>query len=219
MKVRLQTKSDNRKTGPIAVSTTEKKSCPPTCPLAGNNACYAKHSFTGYWWNRVEQDGMSWDEFVKKVSALPCGSEFRHNQAGDLPGSGGNLHSEKIERLAEASSHLRAFTYTHYPINKRNLRILRKLNVGMTVNLSADTELEADLKMLVGLPVVLTCREDAPKSFKTVGGNRVIICPEQTGVLPNCKECMLCAAKKREYIIGFRAHGAGKGKINKGWGE
>ena len=37
--------SDNDKTGPIAVYRTSRHTCPSSCPLAGDQGCYAKAGF------------------------------------------------------------------------------------------------------------------------------------------------------------------------------
>jgi hypothetical protein len=37
--------SDNGKTGPIAVSSTSRRTCPSSCPLAGDQGCYAEAGF------------------------------------------------------------------------------------------------------------------------------------------------------------------------------
>ena len=206
--VHLTRKSWNPKTGPMAVSATEPDSCPPSCPLLGGG-CYAKHGGLSWHWKRVGGDrGDSWGTFITNVRALPHGAMFRHNQAGDLPGDGEKLAAPSCMELSSACEGKKAFTYTHYQPTEHNVRIIRAMR-GITVNLSADNHYEADQFMETGLPVTVTLPEDAAATHKTANGNLVVVCPEQTGKVENCMECMLCAKRSRDYIIGFRAHGAG----------
>ncbi|MFO0015331.1 MAG: hypothetical protein ACK52U_02095 [Synechococcaceae cyanobacterium] len=37
--------SDNGKSGPIAVSSTSRRTCLSSCPLAGDHGCYAEDGF------------------------------------------------------------------------------------------------------------------------------------------------------------------------------
>ena len=46
--------SRNAKTGPIAVSSTSRRTCPSSCPLAGDQGCYAEAGFhTRLHWDRL----------------------------------------------------------------------------------------------------------------------------------------------------------------------
>ncbi|WP_457767619.1 DUF7227 family protein [Cyanobium sp. ULC082] len=46
--------SENRKTGPIAVSSTSRLTCPCSCPLAGREGCYAEAGHhTRLHWDRL----------------------------------------------------------------------------------------------------------------------------------------------------------------------
>ena len=48
--------SDNGKTGPIAVSSTSRRTCPSSCPLAGDQGCYAESGFhTRLHWDRLSR--------------------------------------------------------------------------------------------------------------------------------------------------------------------
>ena len=50
--------SDNGKTGPIAVSSTSRHTCPSSCPLAGDQGCYAETGFhTRLHWDRLSPRG------------------------------------------------------------------------------------------------------------------------------------------------------------------
>ena len=78
--------SSNGKTGPIAVSSTSRLTCPSSCPLAGDQGCYAEAGFrTRLYWDRLSrgQVGTSAAAFIRQVMALPAGVMFRHFVAGD----------------------------------------------------------------------------------------------------------------------------------------
>jgi hypothetical protein len=78
--------SDNGKTGPIAVSSTSRHTCPSSCPLAGDQGCYAESGFhTRLHWDRLSrgESGLPAAAFIKQVLALPAGILFRHCVAGD----------------------------------------------------------------------------------------------------------------------------------------
>ena len=87
MHVHLTQVSSNTKTGPIPVSTTERRSCPPRCPHM-DAGCYADGGPLRIHWDKVPERGTSWEEFCERIAQLPAGALWRHNQAGDLPGDG-----------------------------------------------------------------------------------------------------------------------------------
>jgi hypothetical protein len=80
MKTRLTLKSRNKKTGPIPVSTTERKSCPDTCPFK-KNGCYADGGPLAIVWNQTSDIGDNWKTFCGKIKDLKPGQLWRHNQA------------------------------------------------------------------------------------------------------------------------------------------
>ena len=105
--------SNNRKTGPIPVSTTTSDSCPPTCSLKGAG-CYAEQGRLGIWWRQVKTKGVDLEAFAAQVKRLPKGQLWRHNQAGDLPHTDGRIDVEALQRIVGANRGKRGFTYTHH---------------------------------------------------------------------------------------------------------
>jgi len=220
MQVHLTLKSANSKTGSIPVSTTEKSSCPPSCPHI--KTCYAKTGPLALHWNAVsdKQRGNTWSAFINQVKQFQPGQLWRHNQAGDLPGKGARIDRVKIESLvkANASSQAAGFTYTHKPVFGRdpiaadNRKLIKAANKGgFTINLSADNLAAADkLKRLNIAPVVTLLPQSYQDKSLTPGGNTVIVCPAQTRENVSCSSCKLCARVDREVIIGFLAHGTQK---------
>lgn len=208
--------SGNRKTGPIAVSTVARASCPP-CPLKDGGGCYAETGRVRWNWAQVSRAGFGIDRLAKMLRALPRGAMFRHAVAGDLPGRGAKIDARELARLSDATAHLIAWTYTH----KRDFRKIRAANArpGLTVNLSADSLEEADrLSELAAGPVVVTLPTYAPTPQRTPAGRMVAVCPAQLREGTTCASCgdgsPLCARRDRDYLIGFRAHGARRKAIS-----
>jgi len=172
--------------------------------------CYALYHKLAQHWRRIGEEGDSWEEFCRDVEALPPGTLWRHNEAGDLPGNGEHIDHYSLRLLIEANIGRRGFTFTHYPMraypNNRLEVGLANLN-GFTINLSADSLHEADKLAGIG-PVVVTLPSDAPdRGTYTPEGRKVVVCPAQTESKLTCAKCELCAHPSRKAIIGFRAHG------------
>ena len=138
---------------------------------------------------------------------------WRHNQAGDLPHVDGSIDLLKVGQLANANSGKRGFTYTHHKPTSHNVNIVRFINDrGFTVNMSADNLNMADEYHRNGLPTVVILPADAPKVTTTPEQHKVVRCPADPNRGITCESCGLCAKSKRDYIIGFPAHGTGKAK-------
>ena len=200
-------KSSNSKTGPIPVTYSGRDTCPPSCPHY-RASCYAEGYYTSLAWNRVERDGVEWRELCEKVEALPEGTLWRHNIAGDLPGEGERVDSKALAALVLSNNGKRGFTYSHKK-SAQAVRSIRAANrAGFTVNLSADNASEADtLAKLEAGPVVVVVPIDTPEKTYTPEGRKIIVCPAQSREDVTCKTCGLCARADRDAIIGFRAHG------------
>lgn len=207
--------SQNQKTGPIPVSITEEKSCPPSCPFSAKG-CYAKAGPLLIHWRRVSEHikGIPWGEFCKAISRLPRNQFWRHNQAGDLPGSRESINPIEMAQLVKANSGKRGFTYTHKhtrndgSIHSENIALIKEANEkGFTVNLSANSLAHADkLADLNAGPVVTVLPRDCTKNTVTPAGRKVIVCPATYREYTSCATCQLCQ-KQRSAIIGFPAHG------------
>jgi hypothetical protein len=213
----LTVRSSNDKTGPIAVSTTARPSCPPTCPLAGDGGCYADAGYrTRDHWDRVTAGtrGLPEADFIAAVSRLRPGSKFRHNVAGDLWHTAGVIHADLLRRLADATRHLAAaWTYTHHlrlPANLAAIRSARRR--GFVVNLSTESRTEAARYAKRGYPSVCVVPEDAPPVFEH-NGIKFRQCPATFDGSPTqCSTCgggtPLCACGDRDFVITFPVHGA-----------
>ena len=216
MKYSITYASTNRKVGPIPVTYSGAQTCPDACPLK-KNGCYAELGPGAAHWQRVtaETRGMDWKEFLHSLKLIQPGSIWRHNVAGDLPGFGDDLDATMLFELVRAQRGRRGFTYTHKPMtDKAKLAVRFANDQGFTVNLSADNLEEADqLADMDAGPVVCVVPSDAPQRMTTPGGRDVITCPAETSDV-TCAECQACAFATRKSIIGFRAHGSRKKRVN-----
>lgn len=216
MHYHITLKSRNVKTGPIPVTTTSAKTCPPSCPLAAQG-CYAKGGPLAIHWRKVTEGkaGGSLEALCGTIAALPEGTLWRHNQAGDLPGEGNTIDKADMLALISANEGKRGFTYTHKPAQHgANADLIRFANAkGFTVNLSANTLDHADKLAALDIgPVVVVL--DAPEGQRadtvTPEGRKVVTCPATYRDDITCASCKLCAVRDRAVIVGFPAHGAAK---------
>jgi hypothetical protein len=156
--VQFTPKSTNAKVGAMPVSTTSKNTCPDACPLKGQG-CYADGGPLSIVWRALSKatPGTSyalprgnayahtWEGFTRQIAALPEGTLWRHNQAGDLPGENDAIDAQALAMLVRANEGRNGFTYTHKPMVGDNVRAVSEANAaGFTINLSADTLSEAD---------------------------------------------------------------------------
>jgi hypothetical protein len=215
----LSPQSKNSKTGPIAVTTSSKSTCPVACPWKGAG-CYAEIGRLDIHWRNVTKGkhGTDLDTHTLELQALPPQQKLRLHQAGDLPGNGITLAKEATRKLLRAAGWKRkAWTYTHY-LDSKSLRFLATVRKSdyCVVNLSADSPGQADRFFKRGFPV--TCVVPSMRKVQvTPGGHRIVLCPAQSIRGVNCDNCgrgaPLCWRKDRSYVIGFYPHGSRKGRM------
>jgi hypothetical protein len=214
----LSTVSSNAKTGPIAVSTSSRATCSPSCPFF-QNGCYAESGPLLLHWRKVTEGlrGVTFSEFLSSLLSLESGRLFRHNQAGDLPHTAGRISRAFVKSMVASVRHLKAFTYTHHDIKLgENLQLLKYANRnGFTINLSTESETAADDAIAAGLPAVMVANSDEERTtWHTPAGNTVLVCPAQRSDITTCADCKLCHHRGRRVVIAFLAHGTGKRKAN-----
>ena len=211
--------SSNAKTGPIPVSTSSKTTCPATCPFMGNG-CYAASGPLAIHWQAITKGdrGTPLADFLQAIRSLPAGQLWRHNQAGDLPHSGGRISRRFIRGIVAANRGRRGFTYTHHDLTKgENLSLIRYANRnGFTVNVSTESEAAADRAIAAGLPAVIAVPSTETRTtWRTPDGNAVLVCPAQRSDTKTCSDCQLCSDKRgRRVVIAFVAHGTAKRKAD-----
>lgn len=216
MKYHLTHKSSNVKTGKIPVSTTSKDSCPKTCAFY-NKGCYAKSGPLAIHFRKVgESRGYSQDEFLSQIEKLPQGQFWRHNQAGDLPHTNGEIDSKFLGSLTNANMGKKGFTYTHHiPHLGDNLIFLKWANIkGFTVNLSGDNPDHAVELSDTGLPTVCVVPSTEKRTSFEHKGKKFLVCPATYRDKMSCDKCRLCQKADRKYIVAFPAHGTQKKHID-----
>ena len=210
--------TSNAKLGKGTASTmTDEASCPTSCPLKGKG-CYAELGPTSWHWKKVKPKTngvLERGELMRWIKALPNGKLLRHNVAGDLPHLNGTIDAGFVRDFARAAKGKTAFTYTHHVPTPANVKTIKEANRnGFTINLSANALSEVDGLLATGLPVATLLPIDAPKVQKTEGGARVIACPADANKKITCDKCRLCTNADRDFVIGFRAHGAKKKTVD-----
>ena len=212
--IHLSTLSCNSKTGPMATVTTGSITCPTECRHKTLDTCYAKYSFLGIHWKKVDSGSrdIGWNTFIQRIRELPVGSQVRWGQAGDLPGVGNKIDKQKMIQLVENTRHLKMFTYTHKPLTKGNLSIIEYANNnGFTVNISCDSISDAlNLQQkftLLGYEIPITTT--VPENYSNEHPN-IKICPAQLTNI-HCNVCQWCMKNDRKFIVAFKAHGTKKG--------
>lgn len=201
---------------------------PTDCVFKGNG-CYAEQGPLGGLWRAMSAAGaggefkngrntmrtLSWDAMCDRVSALPDGVMFRHNQAGDLPRNGGKIDRPAVQQLVAASKGKRGFTYTHHNVLQdadNRQTVADAVADGFVINLSGNNLAHADALYDLGIaPVVVVVPIDQTSNTVTPKGRKVVICPATQRDDVTCASCGLCA-RLRDAIVGFPAHGAGKRK-------
>jgi hypothetical protein len=208
MRYSFTRRSRNSKTGPIPVTSTERASCPPSCPHKAAD-CYAEAGYyTRMHWDRVADRGIDIDALAARIAALPAGQLWRHDVAGDLPGDGETVDAYELGRIVAANRGRRGWTYTHKHRAGALKWIRHAIAWGFTVNLSADDAGHADRLAETGLPVCAIVPIDTPERTATPAGRPIVVCPAQTRDDVTCATCGLCQRADRRVIVGFRAHGA-----------
>lgn len=213
----LTLRSANEKTGPIPVSVTDSRTCPPNCTFKGQG-CYAESGPLGIHWRHVDEAdrGMPWEMFCAAVDTLGPGQVWRHNAAGDLPGRDGVIDQHALGMLVKANAGKVGFTYTHYPPTPVNAAAIGMANAaGFVINLSSNNVAQADAYAELGVgPVVTVLPSDTKSNTTTPAGRPVVVCPATTRVDTNCQNCRLCAVADRQTVIGFPAHGSSKRRVD-----
>lgn len=200
----------------MSATMTVSTSCAPGCPLI-DGGCYAKNSFVGMHWRRLDAHGGASLEALCDWIKNTATHVWRHNVAGDLPHKAGRVLRGALAEIVNANRGKRGFTYTHHKLTAHNLAAIEYANRnGFTVNVSTNTPKEADeAKRKTSAPIVTLLPSDAPiKGNVTPEGRKITVCPAEYVEDMACAKCELCAIPTRETIIGFRAHGTKKGMVN-----
>jgi hypothetical protein len=209
-------KSANAKIGTMPATYSPRQTCPDSCPFK-KNGCYADSGHTAINWNKVSsgERGDSYTVFLEKIAQLPRNTIWRHNVAGDLYKPGTLTGRKALQRLTDANRGKLGYTYSHHELTPSVVDAFLEANKnGFTINASCESEAQADAAIKNGLPAVMVVNSDESRiNWKTNGGNKVVICPNQTRDV-KCKDCRLCHHRPSNLIVAFKAHGSRKEKVN-----
>lgn len=219
MQVALTMVSSNVKTGPIPTTTSDRATCPTTCPFY-DKGCYAKSGPQAIHWRKVSnaERGFAWDEFVNQIRKIAKNQIWRHNVSGDLQHNDGNIDYKKLRQLIMANKGRHGFTYTHHKLNEHNIVSLQNANMmGFTINASCESIEEADRVMTEHeIPAVAVVNsEKTDRFYTTSSGRKVVTCP--AALFPGkvtCATCGLCQKADRDFVIAFPSHGNAKRTVN-----
>jgi hypothetical protein len=166
-------------------------------------------------WDKVPMRGESISKVAAKIAALPEGTLWRHNVAGDLPGVGEDVNARQLRKLVVANYRKLGYTYTHKKTDRAlKLAKLATLN-GFAVNVSCDSLAEVDRMVSRGMLAVVVLPSDTPRRVITPAGNVVEQCPATyDGSKVTCATCKLCARTNRRVSVGFPAHGTRRKVVN-----
>ena len=216
MRVHITARSGNAKTGPIPVTTTERASCPTTCPFY-DKGCYAKSGPLAIHWRKVSdgERGTDWQGLTSFVKSLPERQLWRHNQAGDLPHTNGQINGSLLGELVRANKGRRGFTYTHHKLDVgfNTWYIATANQLGFTVNVSTESKDDAVAAFNKGLPTVCVVPSDHPDSV-VHDDTLFVTCPAQQRDDITCAECGLCSQSRRTCVVMFKAHGNAKKHVS-----
>ena len=199
-------RSTNRKLGPMPAAYVERDTCPAVCPLRGAG-CYGEAGPVSIHWKQTKTP---WWAFLGLVKAIPAGILWRYAVVGDLPGRRNSIDTTKLWQLIHANGDSRGFTYTHKPLSELYQKVIKRINeqTPFTINLSADSLKEADQKADLNIgPVTVVIPSHTTLATTTPKGRTVMVCPATYNPQVNCQNCRLCANSKRNFLVGFPAHG------------
>ena len=234
--------SANLKLGAITATRTRSTTCPNTCGLLSTGECYDLQGNTRIHRDAVDRRDPRYRSKMYTLSGfLDAMAGFtriwRWAVGGDLPNymrDRNRIDPHFVAALTARAQELsqRMIAFTHKPIragvrgatrqqaehNRKALRRALEKAPDVTINVSAESEREAEQAFRMGFDVALTGPIDAPNVSKTKGGIPLIKCHAVRYRGTSCKNCgggqPLCSRRDRGFIVVFPAHGTKKGALN-----
>lgn len=213
--VLVSAKSANGKTGPMpTISRPIAATCPTTCaflpkPLGGNGKCYANGRINGTV-AKLAADVTVSDAAAKINKGKAKDAKYlRDRVVGDImagPREAQTVDLGYVFAVADlaAETDLIAYGYTHAYDQLSQTDVLAIAATGYVMNASCDTVEGLERAVALGMPT--TYAGDDLVDGEVVAGRRVITCPEQTGRVPDCATCGLCAKPNRAVTVRFLMH-------------
>ena len=211
IKIRLVLSSKNGKTGDVPQTYTTGNTCPSSCWWRANGACYAKSGHCALHWQDKAGIGQWFtvDQLKKELKhKVVPGALIRHNVAGDIAVAGGSqIDNDLLSNLTKAYKGFKAYSYTHCPPTKDNLKAVKKANKGgFVVSFSCEKIETVKAARAAGLPAVLAVASMV-KNKRVIDEITFIKCPNAVDPRVKCRDCQKCADPKRKSVIVFPCHG------------
>ena len=211
-----------KKLGTVNYTYAPPRNCDPNCPFK-NNGCYAENPPVLWRWldyqNGKSQYCVTWDQMLTKIRRLPRNDKLRLWIGGDMPRTiFGRVDEVKVVELANNIEGKDAWTYTHHLPRLGSSWAATIRDVfwgGLSINISCETEQQVDAYISEMLqPVITVSSTETRKQWRTAGGNRIRVCPQQLHEGVTCEMCMLCHHRPDDMAIAFKAHGTRKKTVN-----
>lgn len=221
--------SENRKTGPVAVTYTAQNTCPPSCPLK-RKGCYAESGPGGMVTARLNRGaaGKSALEVVRDeaalIAALPAVADLRLHAVGDAPTDEcarvlATVATHYLERGANSSEGgVRVWTYTHA------WKTVARESWGPVSVLaschSPEEVAQAASRGYAACTIVAEWEDCEHYTEYTHSSQplKAVPCPYQTKGT-QCVKCRLCmddgSLLEKGIVIAFRAHGTKRASVLK----
>ena len=211
-----------KKLGCVNYTYSPSYNCDDNCVFK-NNGCYAENAPVSWRWADYQAGKskycVTWDDMLNNIRRLPRNDKVRLNVAGDLPKDIlGNPDETKVKQLAKHADGKQVWTYTHH-LPKHNSSwndtIRDVFWGGFVINISCESEAQVDAYIADQLqPVITVSSTETRKQWRTAGGNRIRVCPQQLHEGVTCEQCMLCHMRPDDMAIAFKAHGSRKKTVN-----
>lgn len=218
----LVEKSNNSKTGNIAVTyTTIKGTCSDDCPLK-DKLCYAQTGMVGVNLARLDKafNGESPEEIAKQeIQTLVAARDDQKRRPLRLHVAG-DTRTRKAARIISKAAAIWAnknggvvYTYTH---SWRNIprSLFGKVSVLASVEKPAEIKQAKDQGYAAAIVVE---KFESTKAYY-MGEHKIVPCPAQTRDSVTCASCKLCfnadKLNKIGVTIAFEAHGARKKRLS-----
>ena len=209
MKIRFLATSKNKKTGDIPQTYSTGDTCPVSCFFKKTGACYAAGYPTCLHWQVGYGQWLTIDQLKKELrQKVVPNALIRHNIAGDIAVAGtSQIDTVLLSNLTKAFNGFKAYTYTHCPPTKDNLKAVKKANkAGFVVSFSCEKMEDVKKIHKADLPAVLAVASMA-KNKRVIDGITLIKCPNSCDSRIKCRDCKKCADPARKSIIVFPCHG------------
>lgn len=198
----VKERSDNNKTGVMAVTYAPQLTCPPSCQfypvLEGDIKGKELRLHL-----QVQYAGIE----ALKIDALPATEHLRAHVVGDASSTKAAylIGSAMVRYERRSPNRSIAYTYTHgwqHPYN-----VPADAWQGARVLASCETEQQVDKAKALGYATEWTYEEHLSKKIHVRKGVAILPCPNNFNSKVKCKSCMKCAdielLKKNDWTIGL----------------